>query len=292
MTFLYLPSSDDLIAFPAGAGHPRPPLLQKARPAEQYPLARELAGSSRSALLRARIGAGTVAGLPSDIVDVADDAADPTLPATCPAFRCRGHVKGSDKDARLVLDVLDRDGRRTDGWTLSGAIEQAAQWAEVSLRAQVAGQDWETSAGHVSVIQEGPAAWIYVLDAAAADTAARRGIRLSEPAGLEIHDGIRREDDRVVVAVEARFVPADDSAARVFAVHHAVRTLVDQDPASLTTHALPAATAAASAAHGLTDDPLTSEEVKQRLWDGGHYRHVYALRAAEDFPYDRAPDDS
>jgi hypothetical protein len=288
MTFLYLPHSDDLIAFPTGPGRSKPPLLQKAKPAEVAPLPREVAGARRADLLRTRIQSGRVAGLPPDIVDVVtDDMSDEALPASCPAYRCRGHVKSND-DGRLVLDVLDRDGKKTAQWTLSGAIEQADEWVALALRALDAGTSWTVAGGDVQVVQEGPAAWMYVLDAVAAKAAARDGLRLSEPAGLEIHDGDRREDDRVVVAVNARFVPLDDDATRVFALHQAIRTLVDQDTASMSALAVTEATTAARAAYGLENDALTEPEITDSLWTEKHYRHVYALRAAKDFPYDRA----
>lgn len=290
MTFLYLPHSDDLIAFPTGLGRSRPPLLQKAKPVAIAPLPREVAGAARADLLRTRIQSGRVAGLPPDIVDVVDDTSDEALPPSCPAYRCRGHVKSND-DGKLVLDVLDRDGKKTAQWTLSGAIEQANEWAALAMRALDAGNSWTAMGGEVQVIQEGLGAWMYVLDAVAADAAAQDGLRLSEPAGLEIHDGDRRENDRVVVAVNARFVPLDHDATAVFALHHAIRAVVDQDTGSVSALTVKEATAAARTAYGLENDALTESEVADSLWTNKHYRHVYALRSAKDFPYDRAERD-
>jgi hypothetical protein len=132
---------------------------------------------------------------------------------------------------------------------------------------------------------------MYVLDGLAAEAAAHDGVRLSEPAGLEIHDGKRREDDRVVIAVNARFVPLDQEATRVFALHHAIRAVVDQDTDSVSALTVAEATAAARTAYGLENDALTEPEVEDSLWTQRHYRHVYALRAAKDFPYDRAERD-
>lgn len=291
MTFLYLPHSDDLIAFPTGPGRSKPPLLQKVKSAEIAPLPRKIAGAGRADLLRARIRSGRVAGLPPDIVDVTDDTSDEALPPSCPAYRCRGHVKSND-DGKLVLDVLDRNGKKTAQWTLSGAIEQANEWIALTMRALDAGNSWTAMGGEVQVIQEGPGAWKYVLDAVAAVAAAQNGLRLSEPAGLEIHDGDRREDDRkVVVTVNARFVPLDHDATAVFALNHAIRTVVDQDMGSVSALTVEEATAAARARYGLENDALTESKVADSLWTNKHYRHVYALRSTKDFPYDRAEHD-
>jgi hypothetical protein len=285
MTFLYLPHSDDLIAFPVGPGLSRPPLLQKADPAEVAPLPRELAGARRADVLRARIQSGRAAGLPPEVVDVLDDPTDDALPPSCPAYRCRGHVKSGD-DGRLVLEVLDRDGKKTAQWTLSGATGQAAQWIALASRAADAGAAWTADGGTVQVRQDEPAAWTYALDSGAAQAATRDGVRLGDPAGLEIHDGDRREDDRVVVVVNARFEPLDRRATRVFALDDAIHAVVDQDPAGVSADSVARATAAARARYGLAPDALTGAEVTESLWTGRHYRHVYGLRAAKDFPYD------
>lgn len=285
MTFLYLPHSDDLIAFPTGPGRSKPPLLQKAKSAEIAPLPREIAGTGRADLLRARIRSGRAAGLPPDIVDVAEDTPDEALPSSCPAYRCRGHVKSND-DGRLVLDVIDRNGKKTAQWTFSGAIKQANEWIALTMRALDAGTSWTSVGGDVQVIQEGPGAWMYVLDAVAANAAAQDGIRLSEPAGLEIHDGDRREDDRMVVEVNARFVPLDHDATAVFALNHAIRTVIDQDTSSVSALTVKEATAAARVTYGLENDALTESRVADSLWTNKHYRHVYALRYTKDFPYD------
>jgi hypothetical protein len=287
VTLLYLPTTDELVAFAPGPGRPDPPLLQKAKTVERAPLPPTVAGSSRTELVRAHVRTGRVAGLPDDVVDAVDAVSQDALPDSCPAYRCRGHVRWRGGDATLVLDVIDDDGRRAAQCRVPGAAGQAAAWAALAGQAESAGDAWRAEGGEVAAIQEDTAAWAYWLDGTAAEAATGEGIALSEPAGLQIHSepGPQELGDACAVAVSARFVPADDTATRVFALNHAIRALIDQDPDRLAPDAAAATVAAARSAYGLADQLLTESEVTDRLWTDQHYRHSYALRAARDFAY-------
>ena len=280
LTILYLPSSDDMVAFTQGPGRPDPPLLQKVKAVQRAPLPPDVVGMNRAELLRDRIQTGRIAELPEDIVDAVDGAAQEALPDSCPAYRCRGHVRWRDSQATLVLDVLDGDGKRAAQCRIPGAVGQAAAWVALASQAKAAGDAWQVTGGEVAVLQDGPAEWAYKLDGAAAEAAAREGLNLSQPAGLQIH----HEDG--VVAVRARFLPSDYAATRVFALHHAIRTVIEEDPARLVPDAVAVAAATARSTYGLADDTLTESELAGQLWTDCHYRHVYALRATRDFAYD------
>jgi hypothetical protein len=194
-------------------------------------------------------------------------------------------VKVGD-EMKVVLDILDGDGHQTAQWALSGATRLVDEWEGVALRALFAGESWAKDGGDVQVIEKSPAEWSYVLNAVAAEAAAQDGVRLGEPGGLDIHDGERQGDDQLIVAVRARFLPLDGHATRVFALHEAIRAVVEQDAADASDQTIEAATSAAREAYRLEPDALRESEVVRRLWTDRHYRHVYALRAAKDFPYD------
>lgn len=278
LTFAYLPQGDDLVAFAPGSGRPDPPLLQKASPAGVAPMPPEIAERNRAEFLRERISGGRVAGLPDNIVDAV--AGQDLVPLVCQAYRCRGHVRSSGADVTLVLRVLDASGGQAAQCVIPGAIGQVARWAALAAQASTAGEAWRAAGGQVSAAQETATTWSYTLDGSAAEAAGRGGVALSRPAGLSIRD------DDCVVSVGARFAPADPAAARVFALHHAVRAVADTQPAKLDAAALATATAEAREAFGLADAELRVAEVEGRLWKDGHYQHVYAMRSARDFAYD------
>jgi hypothetical protein len=279
LTFLYLPYSDDLIAFPPGPRQADPPLLQRATPAESAPTPPELAGADRTEALRARILVREVAGLPDDIVDAADPGAAHRIADICPAYRCRGWVRGSGTDTTLVLGIRDNDGRETVQVSLRGAVRQAAKWSAIGEQASAAGLSWTASGGQVTAYRESPLDWVYRLDGAAAD-AAMADVALSAEARLEIHA------DECVLAVGARFAPLDAAASRRFALDHAIRAVAGTDARRLNHDVLTAAVDQARAGYELTADELTEAEVADRLWSDGHYWHVYALRSQRDFRYD------
>ena len=279
MTFLYLPHSGDLIAFPPGPRQADPPMLQRATPAESAPTPPELAGVDRTEALRARILVHDIAGLPDDVVDAADPGAVHRIGDICPAYRCYGWVRGSGTDATLVLSIRDDDGRDTMQVSLRGAVRQAAAWSAIAGQASAAGVGWTASGGQVTVHREGPLNWVYRLDGAAAD-AAMTAVALSDEARLEIHA------DDCVLAVSARFAPLDTIASRRFALDHAIRAVAGTDARRLDHEVLTMAVDQARAAYELTADELTDAEVADRLWADGHYWHVYALRSHRDFRYD------
>jgi hypothetical protein len=281
LTFLYLPYTDDLVAFVPGPRRPDPPHLHKAKKVDLAPLLPEIAGLSRTALLRDRIQAGRIAGLPADmdIVDVVGGATEDPLPDWCPAYRCRGHVRSRGDTPMLVLDVIDTDGKRALKCTVPAA-GQAGAWMALAEQAGAVGEVWQAQGGQVVADQRGPMKWSYLLDGTAAEAATCDGIALSRPAALMI------QDDTNEVVVDAHFAPADERATRVFALDHAVRAIIETDPAKLKPDAVSTAVAEAKSSHGVSDDALTVADLMQRLWADHHYRHIYAMRTARDFAYD------
>ncbi|MFI6290900.1 hypothetical protein ACIBEJ_04905 [Nonomuraea sp. NPDC050790] len=277
LTLLYLPGGGDLIAFESGPGSTDAPLLHKAQPpASLMPAPDEVAGRPLADLLRARIASGGVTGLPDDVVD-AEDGPE-IVPRECPVYRCRGHVRGTGESATLVLDLLNESGKKATRCIVPGAGVQAGIWSALAARAAEAASMW--GKGTVTAVQETATRWAYTLDGAAADAVASTGLGLSRPARLSI-----REVD-CVVSVDVTFVPVDEPARNVFALVRAVRELADTEPTALRPEDLAAATSAARQTYELADEALTAGEVERRLWDDGHYRHMYALRETADFAYD------
>ncbi|MEV4320513.1 hypothetical protein [Actinocrispum sp. NPDC049592] len=281
LTFLYLPYTDDMVAFAPGH-RPDPPHLHKVRKTDPAPLPTFIGGQSRAQLIRDRISAGDVAGLPAgmELVDVADDAGDDIVSDWCPAYRCRGHVRTREDATTLILDVFDSDGRRAAKCMIPAATGQAEEWRELLDHAGSAGEAWQSGGGLVTASRTGPMAWSYELDCAAAQSASDSGIALSEPASLLIQDSTNE------VVVNTDFVPADNAASKVFALDQAIRAVSETDLAKVQPDSVARAVEAANSSYGLADDVLTEAEVMQRLWANHHYRHIYAMRTIRDFDYD------
>jgi hypothetical protein len=281
VTLLYLPDTDEMVAFPPGRGHREPPMLNKVQDVERAPVPGGVAGRDRRDLVRSHLAERRIAWLPDDIVDVVEHADDPPAPVgdTCPAYRCRGHVKEDGHGAVAVLDLVDRAGRRVAGGLVLPAPRLAAGWAGVAGHAADAGASWRAAGGHVDAAATRSTEWTYRLDGPAAE-AAGRSLRLSDQVGLEIRD------DAVIACVHARFEPADRRAAVAFGLNHAVFSLVDRPPDALDDRSLPAATDEARDAYQLAGTELSVDHVLDRLWADQHHPHLYALRAAADFAYD------
>lgn len=275
--FLYLPEGDDLIAYTPGAGRRSAPMLHRAQPTSIRPTPGESGDRPLRDLLRERIQSRHVADLPDDIVDVG--ASDVTVPGACPVYRCRGHVRAAGEDATLVLEVISPSGKKQN-CVISGAAGQAELWAALAARASEAAETWG-SGGTVNASSQAPTRWSFILDGLAAVDAVRASIAVSRPTGLSIAAA-----PDCVVAVGVTFQPADEDARWVFALDQAVHEVIETEHSSLRPDAVRAAAARARREHGLPDEAVPDAQVEQRLWDDGHFRHVYALREALDFTYD------
>ncbi|MFC4495549.1 hypothetical protein ACFPA8_15565 [Streptomyces ovatisporus] len=276
--FLYLPDSDELIACLRGAGRPDPPLLDRVEPTSQKPTPRRVRGLTLAGLITDRMREGTVVGLPDDIVDAVER--ETAVPEAGPVYRTRGHVRSHGESAMLVLDVMDPSGRKKLKDVVVPAPRQAQHWMDLTGLAPDAALPWQEQGGDVTAVPSSPTRWSFTLDSNAAEAAMGRGIALNRPTGLSIG----HPDCAVGVTVD--FSPADAAARWVFALDQAVRELAEIPPASLDTGMLPAAASRAVQAHGMPEESLTSAHIEEHLWDEGHFRHVYALRAAKDFAYD------
>ncbi|MGW4799953.1 hypothetical protein ACWEPC_46800 [Nonomuraea sp. NPDC004297] len=279
VTFLYLPQGDDLIAFSRAAGGREPPLLQRVAPVSAAPLPDELAGAVRAEVLDTRIAEGRVSNLPDDVVGAV--ALDQPIEEFAHAYRCRGHVKGDTADPLLVLEAVGGASGRTVQCVIPGAIGTAERWAAITAQAAVAGNGWCDGGGTVEVLAPGPGRpWRYTLDARAAEAAMREKVPLEREAELLI-----REED-CELGVRATFEPADREAAVVFARQQVCRSIARVPPHKMGRLPVHDAVLSATAAYGLPNGLLTEENVREDLWAQGFYRHIYALRAPEDFPDD------
>jgi hypothetical protein len=276
LTFLYLPRTDDLIAFEPGSGKTRPPLLNRVAPVYQAPLPAELVGAKTAEFLEARIAAGTLLGLP-DWLHGPEPSAE-RLPETCPAYRCRGHLRGGGKGPVLrLVDATRTD--RVQPFASAGEATGLTAWLSVqaeSLTGAFAQWDEPVLSPHRL---DGDDDTAYGCDVPG-DLARKMmtdGLPLSRPLGLAIHD----EEARLRIGVRLR--PADLPSRELFALDQAVAAVLAVPLRSLDADRLSAAVSAAGAAY---DCELVAGQVRDELWRRRQFFHVYQLRAADDFAYD------
>ncbi|MFD0591986.1 hypothetical protein ACFQZ4_04945 [Catellatospora coxensis] len=274
MTFLYLPDTDEMVAFPPGPQATNAPQLQRTTPVGATRLADEVSALRQSELLGRRIADGAVTGLPADIVEV-DDAPD-RMPMIVPQYRCRGSVRRTDGgEPELTLQILG--GRVRVTARLTGVPLLAARWTGVAERAGDAGSAWTATGGAVTSTRLGDTAWRYGLDDRAAAVADAAGVILSEPGGLLI----RCNDD--IAYLDAEFEPLDDGARLLFARQSAFRSVSALAPEKVTRALLRQTADRAVTAFDLPRDMLTVDSVLDELWQRRFYQHVYAARREEDF---------
>ncbi|MBQ1026130.1 helix-turn-helix domain-containing protein [Micromonospora sp. C95] len=270
MTLLYLADTDELIALPQNSGR-RAPRLDRAEPAGYVDVDRGAGLTPRHEIIADRIRRQTILGLPKDIV--AAVPTDDLVPEYSPQYRSSGRVEtGGDGSHRARLKV-DVGATKTVNLLVPHADNLARRWAELAEQAAYAADGW----GLVAAEYTGRA-WRYELGHEAAVAAATDGIRLGHPGGLLI------QGDRDVVYIDVEFTPGDSSAARIFALQHAMAEAAMKPAAEATYQRLTSIVEASATRYGLAPGELTPAHVRSALWTARHYQHVYALRREGDFP--------
>jgi hypothetical protein len=292
LSFLILPETDDILAFEHKQGRPQPPKLDPPHSVGAAPLPAAMRNAPRGTLLRQRVRARRVTGLPDDVVDVPDIPEDPPLGDTCPTYRCQGQLRqrsgrtaarivvyGDANDRREPLPVGDAQGL-TDYWLGQADLLAAPDTARRAWHVVASGGSAEmSSAAHPDLVRTGATRWTFRLDGTAAHDAAARGRRLARAGGLRV----TTPDGTTKTEVTLDFEPVDQAAAAVFAVEHAAEQLLAIASPSLAD--LSAAKAKACTFYGLRADAVDEKAVRDRLWQRGHYLLIYRLRSAEDFSY-------
>jgi hypothetical protein len=261
------------------------------------PVPPALQGWTKLATLQRGLELGTIAGLPEGVVAIhipPDDAEESGSHSDCcPAFSCCGTVQGHGKElvARLTvygkaqrhnakesreLESARLDLKGAEGvvqtWTDLSAAFQATQHRQCALQA-IAGEGLPG----VGVERVGPTVWRFVLDEQAARQIALRKHSLVNPTAIAI------SSEEAIVEVYVHFYPADDNAARFFAVDWVVCRL-DESGHAAKTPELALLLQEAMKEYRLAQ-PIDFPMVRERLWGLGYYRLLYRLRQQEDFTY-------
>lgn len=311
--FVLLPRTGDLLTLPAKKkSWLRQVELARIAPASNAPIPAGLQNQHMAGYLAARIRAGTVTLQDAGVVDVPIPDSDPPLVAQnqrhtgaplCPAYRCRAEVTRDEHGQHTVQAVLHGMTRRRKKKAGSG---EANGTAEVSIHLTGADHlitEWLSLAAHLAepttqrtawqaigpaptthgeqpfhgAQPRGPVEWEFLLTDEAARAVAAERRPLDQPVGLAL------ANDEASVQIVAWFVPADPDARLLFARDFAVsRLLTAANPA----RDLAAARESAAIELGVPMAELDPVAVRDRAWDLAYYRLVYALREAEDFPYD------
>jgi hypothetical protein len=229
-----------------------------------------LAGSTLVAELRARLAAGTVAGVGEETTEVAEPATEsPVISRNgwCPVYRCRGELRVDGDRYRPVL-TLPGDGKQDPvSLDLPGAVGLAEHWLGLVDALQdpaTRARAWDGLLGWTQRVaprtdRTGPGRWRCSISGAIARRLVDQGRNLALPLGL----AARGEDAVVEVAID--LVGADRTA----------ETLIEVDRRI---------TAAAEPGADVTTLP-GGPELRDRAWRLGFPGLVYALREAEDFRY-------
>jgi hypothetical protein len=309
--FVLLPRTGDLLAVPpAKKSWLRQLELARVAPVRNAPIPPELWNQRRSGYFATRVRTGTATLLDTEIVDVPIPENDPLLVTNngnaaskaqlCAAYDCRAEVTSDKRGQHTVRAVIygkPRHRRNASGSgqanglvevpiQLTGAQNLVSEW--LTLAAGLADQATQRAAWQEicpadgaqlfgSVRRRGPMEWEFSLTEGTALALARNRRPLDQPVGLTL------ENDEAAVQLVGWLVPDDDEARVLFARDRAISQLLTAtDPAAeLVTICKSAATSLR-----LSGGRLVPQDIRDRAWELAYYRLAYALREAEDFPYD------
>ncbi|MFG1675100.1 hypothetical protein [Micromonospora sp. NPDC049282] len=265
-----LPRTGDLLALDPRSSGLREVDRLRPRSVGNAPVPPWLATRTLGDELRARLVAGTLAGVDQETTEVPESAAESSEISRhgwCRVYRCRGELRLDGDHLRPVLTLPGNDRNDPVSLDLPGAAGLAASWLglvdaldDPAVRAGA----WDGLLGwseRVALRMErtGPARWRCAISGRIARRLAEQGRNLALPLGL-----VARSEDAVIeMAID--LVDADRTA----------EALIEVDR-RLTAAAEPGADASV-----LPDSP----ELRDRAWRLGFPGLVYALREAEDFRY-------
>lgn len=282
LTFVYLPGTDDLLAFDKEKGDRRALELDRLMPASSRPVSADVQQEKKHAFLNRRVSSRSVANLPDDVVEVPVPDDDRNIPELCPAYHCHGQVVREDDSMRLFLTIYSKKRKDEDEplsvpVNLTGADALVKLWtemAELLEKEDYYMEIWRLiepkGSKPISVERLESGEWSFSVDRDTAQAIASGGRYLVLPFGLLI------KSEESILHLAMKLVPSDGAAATVFAVDEAVTQLL-KVPEPLTGAHLD------RVASELTADP---EAIKGRMWGLRHYRHIYSLREREDFCYE------
>ncbi|MEV0129608.1 hypothetical protein AB0H83_14270 [Dactylosporangium sp. NPDC050688] len=270
LTFAYLPRTADLIAFDGGPGTAAAPQLNRLAPAFEAPMPADVAGRPAAEFLDERIRTGTVTGMPEWLHAAVADGA--TLPATCPAYRCVGHLRRGQPPKLRLVDAKRPE--RAQPLPVADAATGLAEWlAMLGDAVDGAFDRW----GRLARESPNGPHRTFAIGADLARAVMHDGLPLNRPCGLMVRD------EEAVVTQPVGLTPADPAAEAVFTLDHAVASVLAEPLDGLGLHTLATAGALAAAAYGAEPE---AEDIRAELWRRRHFVHVYRLRAANDFAYD------
>lgn len=249
------------------------PLLgwEKARvkPAGQYPVDATLSGRSLTDIL---VGTAGIMGVETDAVAFPH--------GLCPVFRCTAQVTGdSGSGVRLSIGdgapavLLPGVKGLVEGWL--GADRVLAD-RPLAVWRVLLGDDEPSDAPPIPR-RASSAIWQIAVTGGQAALISNAGRNLARPAGLAI------ETPDVVVEVRLAIAADDPSATAAIAVDRAINAGVRDGSAASTVHAQ-LAEDATRLPHEVVG-ALAPAKVRDRAWQLGHHRLVYALRERDDFDY-------
>ncbi|SNT48137.1 hypothetical protein SAMN05421812_10764 [Asanoa hainanensis] len=265
-----LPRTNDLLVLDPRTSGLRTVERLRFRSAGKFPVPHPLASSTLTDELRARLAAGTVAGIGEENTWVKELAARPLKISDdgwCPVYRCRGELWTDGDQYRPALTLPGAGSRDPVSLGLPGATGLAEYWMGlVNALDDPATQAraWDSLLGRPERLapqteRTGPGRWRSRISGAIAVRLAELGRNLALPLGLT------GSCEDAVVAVAIELVGGDRTAEALIQMDRRI-------------------TAASEPGADVIDLP-NSPELRDRAWRLGFPGLVYALRQAEDFRY-------
>lgn len=294
LSFIFLPRTDDLIAFHAGSAELQ--RLFRLKGVYKAPVPASAAGMSRASLLRERIQQRRIVNLPGEIVDAANNTSpDDTISALCPAYTCRGEWMESDgrTKMRMWLAGLGKRGQESEQYLeLDDAAGLKTLW-QGTLDALAAPSGLKAAEGAIAkhfylpaehsaeLVQRAPSCYAAGLTKPAVAAAFGKGI------GLLHHFGLAINGQEWGTEINVGFEPKTKAAAVLFATDRAA-ALVSRIP-TLGRGDIESAIREGAGHYKLNEEHaqlVTPESVLDRLWQLGSFHLVYSLRTLDDFTYE------
>jgi hypothetical protein len=291
-SFVFLPRTDDLIAFPVEKLNEISRLKAKC----SAPVPTSVPSLGRLALLRERIQQRRVTDLPKHVVDLPDFEKDTKIENLCPAYSCRGEVWEVDRCStlKLWLSGLDKNNRESEHelklsnppglkelW--DSAANVLADPIMLKSAEKMIGKYFGFAAGEAPELrQRGPSRYTAVLTKAAAEAVFIKGASLTASFGLAVRSSEWSTE------LEISFKPDSKAAAALFIIDKSVALLLKSTNMDRNAVETAIREGVGTDALGPEDAKLvTVESVLDRLWVRGQFDLIYSMRYATDFNYEQ-----
>lgn len=293
LSFIYLPDTDDLLAFDVNLGglHFRNILKMKSHLKYPSPFPNE---TDLNVFVNKKIKEGDIANLPNDVMEVSKTPRKKKVPGECPAYLCKGTLEEKDGGRVITIDILDKDEiADTCQIVLPEAKYFMAKWEHVIGlldEATFHNQLWnllDLENDEQKKLTRNNCNFNIELNnndlRQVMEKYLTQDRTLAEPFGLLIIT-----DDGTKYEFKAQFSPSDEEGQKEFAFSEMIRDIQRQKLLDLNWDNMRCICHAVSEKYCMNEtapDNLAML-INGRLWHQKRYSIIYKLRESEDFKYE------